>query len=276
MIGVYIIKSKIRPDRVYVGSATSVRDRWNTHRWTLRKGTHHSIKQQRHYDKYGEEDLMFEVLCICEKHELANMEQLFMDLYSPWFNSYPTARSPLGHVLSEETKNKIRESNLGRKRSDETKRRIGDSSRGRQVSLETRQKLRELALGERNNFYGRHHTEETKAKISESKKGRYTGSDNPFYGKSHTPEAREKMRQHHRDSRGSNHHNYGKKMPSIWRNRDWHAISVIDTETNIVYPSLARAAMALGLNYDVLRRIFQGKRQNNTTLRRVESWPSYK
>lgn len=62
---------------------------------------------------------------------------------------------------SEETKQKIRESNSGE----------NHYMYGKRLSDETKNKISEAKLGEKNNFYGKHHTEESKKKISKSNKG---------------------------------------------------------------------------------------------------------
>lgn len=67
----------------------------------------------------------------------------------------------LGNKLSEETKEKIRQSRIGKK------------SNFKSHTVESRKKLSDhgkTLMGEKNPFYGKKHSEETKRKISESKK----------------------------------------------------------------------------------------------------------
>jgi len=100
--GVYKIQSKIKPDRVYIGSAVDIKQRWCVHLSRLKNNKHHSIKLQRHYNKYGKDDLLFLVLILCEKKCLIPIngeipiEQYFMDVYKPYFNVCPKAGSSLG------------------------------------------------------------------------------------------------------------------------------------------------------------------------------------
>ena len=72
--GIYKIESKIKPERIYIGSAVNISRRWNWHYGALRNGRHHSLKLQRHYDKYGESDLQFIILLGCEKEDLIKIE----------------------------------------------------------------------------------------------------------------------------------------------------------------------------------------------------------
>ena len=64
-----------------------------------------------------------------------------------------------GRVVSEETKEKLRQANLGKVISDETKKKMSEASIGKKVSDETRKKQ------------------------SEAKKGKYTGENHSHYGK---------------------------------------------------------------------------------------------
>lgn len=65
--GIYIIESKVHPDRSYVGSACNFNSRRNRHLGDLRKDIHNNVKLQAHYNKYGEADLMFSIIVRCDK-----------------------------------------------------------------------------------------------------------------------------------------------------------------------------------------------------------------
>lgn len=110
---IYKIQSKIKPDRIYIGSAVDVSDRWRCHLKTLRKRTHHSPKIQRHFDKYGESDLQFSILLSCDKENLLKVEQYFIDSYNPYFNSCKIAGSQLGMSRSSESKKRISDGHKG-------------------------------------------------------------------------------------------------------------------------------------------------------------------
>jgi group I intron endonuclease len=160
MTGIYKIQSISNPNRCYIGSAVNIDKRWICHKHYLRQNKHHSKKLQRHFNKYGKDDLVFSILLHCEKHKLIIKEQCFFNIYNPWFNICTIAGSPLGHKCSEETKAKIRDTKLGEKnymfgkhQSDEFKQQRRDfnikynikppkPSIGHVVSEETRNKLR--------------------------------------------------------------------------------------------------------------------------------------
>ncbi len=71
----------------------------------------------------------------------------------------------VGKTLSEETKNKMRESKLGTALSEEHKRKIAEKSKGKQHSEEAKQKIRDARMGTKR-------SDETKKKMSETMKKR--------------------------------------------------------------------------------------------------------
>ena len=62
--------------------------------------------------------------------------------------------------------------------------------KGYVVSEKTRQKMRESALGENNHFFGKHHSDESKKRISEAKK---INQSKPWLGKKRSEETKEKI-----------------------------------------------------------------------------------
>ena len=148
--GIYKIHSLTKSDRIYIGSGLSIQKRWGDHLYLLRKNKHHSIKLQNHYNKYGESDLQFSILLGCEKEDLIKIEQYFIDSYKPWFNVCPKAGSSLGikrKPRSDEWKRKQRESQSGRKQSEQQRLNSAKARIGHLVSIETKQKIRESLMG---------------------------------------------------------------------------------------------------------------------------------
>lgn len=171
--GIYQIQSKIKPERIYIGSAICIEKRWWCHRTALRKNKHCSLKLQRHFNKYGESDLQFSILLGCDnnKEYLLKNEQFFIDSYNPYFNNAKIAGSCLGVKHSIETCKRNSEAQKGKKLSEETKRKIGlahlgkELPRGRKLSKEHIQRIRESNLGNKYNE-GRILSEEHKLNIS--------------------------------------------------------------------------------------------------------------
>jgi group I intron endonuclease len=123
--GIYRIQSKIKPERIYVGSAGNIHQRFAEHKSNLRTHTHTNQKLQRHYDKYGSDDLEFFVIVGCPKDALIVYEQFYIDALDPYFNICKVAGSPLGREPW----------NKGKTLSEEHKRNIGKSMEGERNSM---------------------------------------------------------------------------------------------------------------------------------------------
>jgi hypothetical protein len=95
-------------------------------------------------------------------------------------------------LVSDETKQKLREINLGKSHSEETKQKMSESRKGEKHPFFG-------IRGEESHMYGKSHSEESKQKISESKKGEKnhmffkTGEKHHMYGKKHSEESKQKM-----------------------------------------------------------------------------------
>jgi len=109
--GIYKIESKLKPERVYTGSAVNMKQRWIRHLSDLKLNKHHSIKLQRHYNKYGQSDLIFIIIELCFPEFLTAREQYYINKLKPYFNICKIAGSSLGRNVSEETRKKLSESN---------------------------------------------------------------------------------------------------------------------------------------------------------------------
>ena len=117
-IGVYKIYHLHNPSIIYVGSASSCRkwregfkQRWYIHLKSLKQNKHHSPFLQRVVNKYGIENLRFEILEICQKEEVLIKEQNWLDLLKPFktkgYNTCEIAGNSLGYkMLDEQIKNK--------------------------------------------------------------------------------------------------------------------------------------------------------------------------
>lgn len=234
--GIYQIKSISHPDRIYIGSASSLTKRKKRHFQALARGDHHSPILQHHYDKYGADDLVFEPLMYCVIDDLLKYEQCLLDFYIPYFNVCNKAGSRLGVKATEETREKNRlnalgnKNMLGHKHSEESNRKNRESQKNRPPltplqrenlrqgqlkkdppSDETRKKLSEGKLGDKNPNYGKspspEHIEILKSlytgvpKTDEHRKHiseSKMGSKNPCFGKHPSLETIEKMKASHK------------------------------------------------------------------------------
>ena len=159
IICIYKIQSLTNPDRFYIGSTINFKERKRLHVKHLKANKHHSILLQRHANKYGIDDLKFEILEeLSDKKLLIEKEQFFIDSTIPYFNICKTASNCLGVKLSEETKRKMSLSKTGKPRSIETKLKISEAHKGKKLKPETIEKMR-------NSLTGKKHSNETKEKM---------------------------------------------------------------------------------------------------------------
>lgn len=178
--GIYQIRNKVN-GKIYIGSAKSILKRAKQHLYMLVRGRHHNRYLQYAFWKYGIDSFEFSPLLICKEGDLLFFEQRFMDGLMPEYNLCKVAGSAAGRVLSEEHKQKIRESvkaswvgdderkarQIQRNReyspSQEVREKISRSSTGRKHSYETRRKIAAISTG-------RKHTAESRAKMSQAKR----------------------------------------------------------------------------------------------------------
>lgn len=120
--GVYLIRNTVN-QKVYVGSAASIKTRWSRHIKQLSTGTHDNLKLQHAWDKYGAAAFEFEVVVHCPKYNLFQFEQATMDAFDAVDSGYNIARiagsSMSGRKHTEATKRLMSEARKGKKQSPE-------------------------------------------------------------------------------------------------------------------------------------------------------------
>lgn len=162
--GIYRIRNTVN-DKVYVGSAASLRRRWYEHRSQLKRGAHSNGYLQRAWNRYGEAAFVFEPLFICAKDMLLFYEQRALDTLAPDYNLTPTAGSSLGVKHSAETRARMSAANKGKTISPEHLNALLASRRGHPISEEHKEAIRAKATG-------RPCSEETKAKLRAANLGK--------------------------------------------------------------------------------------------------------
>lgn len=167
--GIYKISNSIS-EKFYIGSAVNIKIRFKGHKYKLRHNSHSNIKLQASWNLHGEEAFEFIILEYCEKQNLIEREQYWID--------------KLEAVKFGYNINKFANSRLGMLHTNETKLKFKSLIR----SKEHKEKLKIARLGTK-------HTEETKAKMSKSHKGKMSeGHKDKLKAAAKTPERRNALR----------------------------------------------------------------------------------
>lgn len=131
--GIYQIRNIVN-GKMYVGSAVNIAAREKAHRFHLTRNTHHAVKLQRAWNKYGADAFVVEIIeRVADKAQLIQREQHWINEYIPHlcgYNSAPTAGSSLGVKFSADTRAKIGASHKGMTHTAESKARMSQSKRG--------------------------------------------------------------------------------------------------------------------------------------------------
>ena len=130
----------------------------------LIKGNHHSLKLQNAVNKYGINNISFDIIQTCDSKITIDIEQYWLNIMNTFkqgYNSCPTARSNFGYKHREESKQKMSKSKTGRIPWNK-------GLKCESPSLETRIKLSNALLGRKKAPM----TSEQKLKISNTLKQR--------------------------------------------------------------------------------------------------------
>lgn len=113
--GIYKITNKIT-NKFYIGSAVDIKSRWSKHKKMLRENWHDNKHLQSAWNKYSEENFLFEIIELCERQILIPTEQKYLDEYKCWdreigYNIASVAGNTTGCFHSEESKLLIKQNN---------------------------------------------------------------------------------------------------------------------------------------------------------------------
>lgn len=199
MIGIYRIKNLVN-NKCYYGSSKQIEKRFTRHRKELKNNIHINCILQRAWDKYGEDNFLFEIIEECNINVLLEREQRYLDLQP----DYNIGISSSGGDNLSKNPNK---NNIVKKITESVKRRydlMTDEEKKEKHSqpMETNPnwkggtsfKYCECGVkispinnscincrdksGVNNPFFGKQHAEETKKRLSEKRKGTYNGEQN--------------------------------------------------------------------------------------------------
>lgn len=146
--GVYKILNLIT-NKFYIGSSSDVKHRWSIHKSGLKKNTHHSKILQNAWNKYGEQNFIFEVVELCEVNRIQEREQFYIDSLKPTYNVRKIAESNRGVVRSEEQKQYLSKLYKGKKRSRESIDKQRLSAKGYVKTPEHLAKIKQANIGKK-------------------------------------------------------------------------------------------------------------------------------
>lgn len=101
--------SFIDTDKFYIGSANNSQERIWCHVKMLRKGNHKNKILQNCFNKYGQDNIIFEILEQDLGDQLRIREQYYIDTLNPYINISKNVKGHFGLVVSEENKKIISE-----------------------------------------------------------------------------------------------------------------------------------------------------------------------
>jgi len=194
--GIYKIVN-IKTSKFYIGSSDNIDKRWKRHISELKKRKHHSVYLQRSFNKHGKTNFMLQIIELCNKKELLNIEQKYLDDLKPWNNSvgYNVSKHASGgdllsyHPDKKDIRQRINETHT---------KTINDMTK----------KEKQLKWGKFKNDNSNWKNGKTyftcpkcKRKIRTNKTLKtcikcrdYNGNKNPFYGKAHSEKTKQELR----------------------------------------------------------------------------------
>lgn len=168
-VGIYRFYNVV-DGKSYVGRSVNLKHRYLEHMLMLRKGIEPCVKLNRAWQKHGEENFKYEIICYCDADELNEKEIAYIAQYDSFRNGYNCTAGGGGII--------------GYHHTAEAKEKIGKALRGRTLSLEVRQKMSQWQIGRK--FTDEHKkalslawTDERRAMMTATR----SGKDNPNYGR---------------------------------------------------------------------------------------------
>lgn len=183
----------------YIGQTIGKpRRRWTTHRNNLRNNKHANKHLQYAWNKYGEENFIFNIIDspLSESIQSLNMlEQRHILLAGEVYNLTEGGKNA---KLNAEVRAKLSAKRKGRSLTEEHKRKISEAAMGHKRNL-GRPRSEEFKLHMAEKSRGKRHSDEVKAKIGAASRARKTSSETRLKmsiastGKYHTEESKKKM-----------------------------------------------------------------------------------
>lgn len=137
--GIYRIVNLVN-GKFYIGSTNCFRIRFKFHRNRLRNNKHFNYLLQRSWNKYGEENFLFEIIEFVDDIDSLHIrEQFWLDETESYkiaygFNILEKAGKPNKIIFTDEIRSKMRAKKLGIPRTEEEKLKLSKAMQGRRLS----------------------------------------------------------------------------------------------------------------------------------------------
>lgn len=201
-------------NKVYIGQTINKQRRFYEHKSSLRHNKHHNEYLQRAFNKYGEENFVFEFIEECNSKNVDDRERYWIKFYKSNNKKYGFNSDSGGHnnkTLSKEHRMKISiktkgENNpmygvyrygkdnpfYGKKLSEDAKKVISEKAKKRYPKIKDILNSEQAIVKRAQSNTGKKRSDEFRKRMSEIASQR-TGEKNSFYGKTHSEETRRKI-----------------------------------------------------------------------------------
>lgn len=232
MIGIYKITSP--SNKIYIGQSINIKNRFKQYKKVNCKT---QIRLYNSFLKYGIEKHTFEIIEECSIELLNERERYWQDYYNVLnngLNCILTKTNEKKHIVSKETKEKLRTLKLGKKTSEETKNKIRNIRLGSKMSKESSLKKSLSMKGSNNHFFGKKHSKETIDKIK-FKNSQKIGELNNFYGKNHSEKTKNILSLKRKELINNGFIAYSKKVKNINTNKIYESLAELCRCENLIY-----------------------------------------
>ena len=172
----------MKTNNYYIGSTDNISSRKSSHFRLLKNNNHHSYKLQNDYNKYGKDSFIFELIQECHKNDKLNVEQYYLNTYTPIYNISINSSAPMqGRKHSKKTLDNFKGRKVWNKGIKRTSEEIRNISEGKKIAYKNyteerkemiRQRCRDYVKLHGTPFEGKHHTEENKQHLRDLRKSK--------------------------------------------------------------------------------------------------------
>lgn len=167
--GIYCIENLVN-NKKYIGQSVDIYGRFSKHKSSLNNDSHDNDYLQKSWRKYGEKNFKFYIIELCERNQLDDMENYYIDLYQTTIRDFGYNLKSGGqahNVVCQEVRQKI--SNAIRQSYDDDLKQL---RKQKALNQWANPEIKAKITGENNGMYGKKHSDEARKKMSEAAKRR--------------------------------------------------------------------------------------------------------